>query len=228
MFSHHSILNNKIFQILAFFYCCTLAPSCNHSHQTEGLKAGDILFQNLNCGELCDAIEAVTKGIDGKEFSHCAFVVNINDTLKVIEAIGETVQVNSLENFFARSGDTAEIKNISVGRLKHQYDHLILKATLNSKKLIGKPYDDEFILDNGKWYCSELIYDVFKEANSRKPFFDLEPMTFKNPKTQIFFPAWKAYYKELNKEIPEGQAGINPGLISRSNKIQIIKIDSYK
>jgi len=182
----------------------------------------------LNSGELCDAIEAVTKGIDGKDFSHCAFVVNINDTLKVIEAIGETVQVNSLENFFARSGDTATIKNITVGRLKHQYEHLILKATSNSKKLIGKPYDDEFILNNGKWYCSELIYEVFKEANNRKPFFDLEPMTFKNHKTNTFFPDWVTYYKQLNKEIPEGKAGINPGLISRSNKIQIIKIESFK
>jgi len=102
-------------------------------------------------------------------------VVNINDTLKVIEAIGETVQVNSLENFFARSGDTAAIKNITVGRVKHQYENLISKATLNAKQLIGQPYDDEFLLNNGKWYCSELIYDVFKEANSRKSFFDLEP-----------------------------------------------------
>jgi hypothetical protein len=228
VFNSHSIVNNKIFQLVTFFYCCTLAPSCNHSYETEGLKAGDILFQNLNSGELCDAIEAVTKGIDGKDFSHCALVVDINDTLKVIEAIGETVQVNSLEDFFARSGDTAAIKNITVGRLKDQYEHLILKATSNSKKLIGKPYDDEFILNNGKWYCSELIYDVFKEANNRKPFFDLEPMTFKSPKTQIFFPAWEAYYKDLNKEIPEGQSGINPGLISRSDKIKIIRIESFK
>ena len=127
----------KTIQIAAFFYCCTLAPSCNHSHETEGLKAGDILFQNLNCGEICEATEEVTKGIDGKDFSHCAFVVNINDILKVIEAIGETVQVNSLENFFARSGDTAKIENITVERVKHQYEHLILKATLHSKKLIG-------------------------------------------------------------------------------------------
>ena len=127
----------KLFNIILFLYCCTLAPSCNHSHHTEGLQAGDILFQNLNCGDLCDAIEAVTTGIDGKDFSHFALVVNVNDTLKVIEAIGDKVQVNTLENFFARSGDTAKIENITVGRDKHQYEHLILKATLHSKKLIG-------------------------------------------------------------------------------------------
>ena len=36
------------------------------------LKEGDLLFQDLNCGELCDAIETVTQGVDGKDFSHCA------------------------------------------------------------------------------------------------------------------------------------------------------------
>ncbi len=211
-----------------FCYCCTIAPSCNHLHHTEGLKAGDILFQNLDCGELCDAIETVTEGVDGRDFSHCAMVININDTLKVIEAIGDKVQVNSLQNFFARSGDTAAIKNITIGRVKHQYENLIAKATVNTKQLVGQPYDNAFLLDNEKWYCSELIYEVFKEANNKKNFFVLEPMTFKNPKTNAFFPAWVTYYKELNKEIPEGQAGINPGLISRSNKIQIIKIESFK
>jgi hypothetical protein len=223
-----NILNKKNLHILLFLICCTTEPSCNHSQNKEGLKAGDILFQNLNCGELCEAIETVTEGVNGKDFSHCAVVVNINDTLKVIEAIGEKVQVNSLKNFFTRSADTSKIENITVGRLRIEHKDLIPKATSKLQQLIGKPYDNEFRLNNGKWYCSELIYEVFKEANNDKDFFELMPMTFKNPKTQIFFPAWITYYKEINKKIPEGELGINPGLISRSNKIQIIKIESYK
>lgn len=218
----------KLFNIILFLYCCTLAPSCNHFHHIDSLQAGDILFQNLNCGELCEAIEAVTTGIDGKDFSHCAIVVNINDTLKVVEAIENKVQVNSLKNFFARSADTSKIENITIGRLKQQYEYLIPKATSKLQQLIGKPYDDEFILNNDKFYCSELVYEVFKTANGNNDFFELAPMTFKDPKTQAFFPAWIAYYKELDKEIPEGQAGINPGLISRSDKIEIIKTERYK
>jgi hypothetical protein len=80
-------------------------------------------------------------------------------------------------------------------------------------------------LKNGKWYCSELLYESFKEANNNSAFFKLEPMTFKDPKTDTFFPAWVEYYKQLNAEIPEGEAGINPGLISRSSKIQIINTE---
>jgi hypothetical protein len=220
-------LNKKFINILLFLYCCTLAPSCNHSHHSEQLQEGDYLFQNLNCGDLCVAIETVTEGVDGKDFSHCAMVVNVNDTLKVIEAIGEKVQVISLQNFFARSGDTTQIKNVTIGRVKQEFENLIPKAISNAKLLLGQPYDDEFLLSNGKWYCSELIYESFKQANNQNDFFELEPMTFEDPKTQNFFPAWIKYYKELNTEIPEGKEGINPGLISRSNKIQIIKINSF-
>ena len=48
-------------------------------------------------------------------------------------------------------------------------------------------------------------------------------MTFKSPVTKQFFPAWEDYYNELQKPIPEGKPGINPGVISRSDKIIIIK-----
>jgi len=221
-------LNRLNIKVLLFFCFYTLTPGCNHSYQKEGLQEVDLLFQNLDCGKLCDAIEAVTVGIDGKNFSHCAMVVKINDTLKVIEAIGDEVQVNSLQHFFARTGDTTQIENITVGRVKHQYENLIPKAIFNAKQFVGQPYDDEFILNNGKWYCSELIYEAFEEANNKSDFFVLEPMTFRNPETKAFFPAWVTYYKSLEKEIPEGQAGINPGLISRSDKIQIIKIENIK
>ena len=81
------------------------------------IQEGDLLFQDLDCGPLCDAIEAVTEGVNGKDFSHCAMVVKINDSLKVVEAIGDQVQVITLHDFFARSGDTASIQNITVGRV---------------------------------------------------------------------------------------------------------------
>ena len=202
--------------LIAFLWGCT------RSKNNVNLKEGDLLFQQLNCGELCHAIEAVTDGVNGKEFSHCAIVVNINDTLKVVEAIGDNVQVNSIGNFLARSGDTLKLKRTTIGRVKKEYEPLIHQATAFAKKQIGQPYDDEFLMKNNKWYCSELLYESFKDANKQSDFFELEPMTFKDPKTDEFFPAWVKYYQQLNAKIPEGKAGVNPGLISRSSKIQII------
>jgi hypothetical protein len=186
------------------------------------LKEGDILFQNLNCGPLCDAIEAVTNGVEGKDFSHCALVVKINDTLRVIEAIGKGVQINTLHDFYKRSGDTSFVQNITVGRLKEAYANLIPRAIDFARKQIDQPYDDVFILNNGKWYCSELIYESFKSANNSDDFFGLEPMTYKDPGNQSFFSAWIDYYQGLSTDIPEGKLGTNPGLISRSDKILII------
>lgn len=115
---------------------CSNTPVSSPSAPIINLQEGDLLFQDLNCGELCDAIEAVTEGVNGKDFSHCAMVVKINDTLQVVEAIGDKVQVTSLRNFFARSGDKTTIQNIAVGRVLEKYLPLAAKAALNAKSHI--------------------------------------------------------------------------------------------
>lgn len=199
--------------------------NCTLKKPQESLQEGDLLFQDLNCGALCDAIETVTQGIDGKKFSHCAMVVKQNDTLKVVEAIGGNVQISSLQHFFARSGDTAIIKNITIARANQMDKAGLAKAALFAVQQVGQPYDDEFIMNNGKWYCSELLYEAFKVANNQREFFSLTPMTFKDPATKNYFPAWIDYYKTLQKPIPEGQLGLNPGSISRSDKLTILKVD---
>lgn len=109
-----------------------------------------------------------------------------------------------------------------VGRLKRKYRKLITKAINFSLEQIGVPYDDEYVYDNGSYYCSELIYDAFKFANNGTPFFELQPMTYKEPGTNDYFPAWVEYYKSINADIPEGLPGCNPGGISTSNKIKVI------
>ena len=70
---------------------CVLLTGCGAPSDESGLKAGDLLFQDLDCGPMCDAIEAVTEGAQGKDFSHCAMVVKVQDSLKVLEAMGKGV-----------------------------------------------------------------------------------------------------------------------------------------
>lgn len=212
-------LKNFIKVLFAFFSFQVNAQTL----AIKGLQEGDLLFQDLNCGELCDAIEAVTEGANGQDFSHCAMVIRDADSLVVVEAIGNKVQLNSIQKFFARSGDTLAVKNIVVGRVKQPYKELIPVAAANAKALVGQPYDDAFLPNNNKWYCSEVLYEAFRKA-SNSDFFELAPMTFKDPRTQAYFPAWINYYRELNVEIPEAIPGLNPGSISRSNKIEIVKI----
>ena len=201
----------KYFLIL-FLGCSSLVA------QTEvNLKDGDLIFQDMDCGPLCDAIEAVTQGYNGNDFSHMGMVYHRNDTIYIIEAAGKAVRLNTLEKF---SKNTT--KPMYVGRLKKQYRKLIPQAIAFSQKQLGVPYDDGYIYGNSSYYCSELIYEAFKEANKGNPFFQLFPMTYKQPGTQEFFPAWVDYYKQIGKPIPEGQPGCNPGGISVSGKIEII------
>ena len=185
--------------------------------QNVTLQDGDLLFQDMDCGPLCDAIEAVTEGYEGNDFSHMGMVYHRNDSIYIIEAAGKAVRLTPIEKF-----STYTNKPMLVGRLRQHYNNLITPAIAFSLQQIGVPYDNEYVYDNGSYYCSELIYDAFLLANGGRPFFMLYPMTYKQPGTDDFFPAWVEYYNELGKSIPEGLPGCNPGGISVSDKIEII------
>lgn len=184
--------------------------------QNVKLKTGDILFQSMNCGPLCEAINEVTEGYQGKDFSHLGMIYIKNDSIFVIEAAGKAVKITPYETF-----KTYTKEEMFVGRLKRKYRKYIPEAITFSLQQVGVPYDDEYLYDNGKYYCSELIYDAFLHSY-KKPLFDLFPMTFKSPKSNEYFEVWADYYKKLKMEIPEGQLGCNPGGISTSDKLKII------
>ena len=75
-------------------------------------------------------------------------------------------------------------------------------------------------MNNNKYYCSELIYEAFRNDS----IFMLQNMTFLNPGTQDTLEAWKNYYSKIGVEIPQNKLGINPGIMSLSEKIDIIHI----
>lgn len=197
---------------------CLAVGSCSQQPQ---LKNGDLLFQNLDCGPLCDAIEEVTYGRDGLKFSHIGLVYVKQDSVYIIEAIGSAVQLTPLKQFVARTKNP-----LYWGRVEKAYQHLIDSALAFSTQQLGVPYDDPFLCNNQKYYCSELIYDAFKTANNNKDVFVLEPMTFKQPKSKEFYTAWVDYYKDLNMDIPEGLPGINPAGISRSEQLEWLGVYS--
>lgn len=185
-------------------------------------RNGDLLFQDLDCGELCDAIEAVTPGLGDKHFSHIGMVYIAADSVYVIEALGKAVKLTRIQDFLNRQLNAGKKPKVVVGRLKEPYQRLNGRALGFALEQRGKPYDDAFIYNNGKYYCSELVYDAYKEANHGEPFFHLYPMTFKDPQTGKTFPAWKEYYKILKTKVPEGKPGCNPGSIAISNNVEIV------
>jgi len=187
------------------------------------LKEGDLLFQNLDCGDFCKAVEKVTIGYKGARFSHVGIVAkDSTGAFIVIEAVAKGVSIISLNDFLNKSHDKNNNPKVVVGRLNKAYHYLIPKAIKEANKLIGNKYDAVFCIDNDSYYCSELIYEIFKRANNGKEVFELIAMTFKDPDTGKTFPIWEQYFKDMNKPIPEGEPGNNPGGLSLSHKIKII------
>ncbi len=171
-------------------------------------QEGDIFFQDLDCGPPCDAIEAVTQGYMGSNLSHCAIITEVGPNLKttkLAEAIGETVTETTLEEFLSRSN------KVLVGRLKKEHE-----------ELIPIPYDFIFDITDDTYYCSEIIYEGLQVADNNQKIMQLNPMTFNEPGTNSPFVHWVEYYEELNHEIPEGELGLNPGGMSRSEGLEII------
>jgi len=205
---------------LLFFGC-----RHNASEGSQGfvLQPGDLLFQDLDCIPLCDAIEKVTTGYQGANFSHVGIAAkNVRGDFVVIEAVSSGVEITPLQTFLERSFDAQHQPKVVVGRLKKPYRHLIPSALEQAFALKGKSYDKVFAINNDAYYCSELIYEVFLQANKNNPVFNLQPMTFKEPNTDETLVAWKEYFSQLDIPVPESQPGINPGGISCSPVLTII------
>ncbi|MBM4037368.1 MAG: hypothetical protein FJ290_02540 [Planctomycetes bacterium] len=188
-------------------------------------EPGDLLFQDLDAGPLCDAIERVTQGWRGAKFSHVGIVGRpANGQATVIEAAGGGVRTVPLQAFLDRGRDALGRPKVVVGRLRPRHRPLIPAALGAAERLIGRPYDKLFVVGNDAYYCSELVYEAFRAAGGGQPLFELSPMTFRDPDSGATLPAWADYFGRLGARVPEGEPGINPGGISRSPALRIVHV----
>ncbi len=186
------------------------------------LQTGDLIFQESCTGSMGSAIKEVTTSVEEYQFTHVGIVyIDENDSIFVIEATQPRVAKTPLLEYLYPE-DEKDCPPVSVvGRLKPEYQHCVPKAIEEGLSLTGKEYDNGFVLGDDKYYCSELIYEILLKANG-KPVFPLNVMTFKSPETDQISPGWVEHFKKYNLPIPEGELGINPGAMSRSDVIEII------
>jgi len=218
--------------ILLSFFCIACGNNVDEENLEFQLEIGDILFQDLDSSPLCDAIELVTPGFENGNFSHIGIVVETGDLFclnpdynpahhtRVLEALPGGVITTRIDSFLIRSSDYNGNPKVIAGRLKDEYKNTIPKAIEFANKQIGVDYDEVFLLNNEKYYCSELIYKAFEKDS----IFQLQPMTFLDPKTKDTLSIWKEYYSDLKVEIPQNKLGINPGIMSLSDKMEIVHI----
>ncbi len=191
----------------------------NSTKFSSKLQEGDFLFQDITDSSLSESIRKATSGNDEFQISHLGIVVIENEKYFIIEAY-DSVQKIPLETFLQRSRQYNK-PNVIVGRLKKEYQKFIPKAIERAHKLLGKAYDDTYTLNNGAYYCSELVYEVFLDEKE-KSLFTVKPMSFKNKQTGKVDKTWVDYFNKLNMKVPEGKLGCNPFDYSKSDKIEII------
>lgn len=185
--------------------CVLMCLSCvqKNPYNIE-LKSGDLLFVAADvteAGNLDGAIDAVTRTHKQTNFSHVGIVEKRADSLFVVHATAVLGVVRQpLVQF------VAEQSEITVYRLADSLQSLIPNALLRVDSFLGAPYDHAYIMGKGSFYCSGLIYELFKSDS----LFQLQPMTFKNPETGEFHSTWIQHYERLGVEIPEGLPGCNP------------------
>ena len=101
--------------------------------------------------------------------------------------------------------------------------YYVIEATPRLHSHLGEPYDDAFLPDNGRMYCSELVYECVKDREGR-PVFEANPMNFKGADGRIH-PYWQAHFDSLGVAVPQGVPGTNPTDMSRSERLHRFKIE---
>lgn len=186
------------------------------------LRDGDILFQDVGCGAITDAIEGVARGHAGAEINHCGIVSREKDGAFVIEAIFPRVRRTPLARFLDRSLDERQRPRVLVGRVAGRLAPLVPAALDFCRRKIGAPYDPRFAPDDSAFYCSELIVDAFRDANGGAPVFPERPMTFRDRETGEPLPFWTEYFARFGTKAPQDAPGSNPATLSRDPAIAIV------
>lgn len=111
------------------------------------IKEGDVIFQTSQ-SQQSPLIQIATRS----QISHCGIIVMKNGKPYVLETL-KTLVITPLDKFIARGEDGKYwLKRSNKKNIKIKYDNYL-----------GKTYDLAFKFDNDKFYCSELIYDIYKK-----------------------------------------------------------------
>jgi hypothetical protein len=94
----------------------------------------------------------------------------------------------------------------------------VAAAIERARKFIGQPYDYSFRPDNGKMYCSELVWESYLAPDGSRRF-PARPMNFLAADGSL--PRfWAELFAGLGEEIPQDIPGTNPNDMARDPQLK--------
>ena len=193
-----------------FIFTAILLSSCSDKGYTP--RDGDLLFSVAGSSESSKAIADATAWHDSVKFSHVAIVATENGKPYIIEATGKKgVTRTEWEDFMSSVPQIDGKAGVVVMRVTADFsaDEAIARA----KGHLGEEYDWYYSPNNGKMYCSELVYECFRKKDGT-PLFTAKPMNFRDSDGNM--PAfWTELFARLNEPVPEGVEGTNPNDMSK-------------
>ena len=119
------------------------------------ISAGDLVFQDLECGARCELIRQVTHS----RYVHVGLVLGEGDARVVWEAFAP-VGPTPLAEWVARGRS----KELAVYRLEAPLRAQLPKIEAALKSMHGRPYDGDYQWDDERIYCSELVAKAVQQA----------------------------------------------------------------
>jgi hypothetical protein len=111
------------------------------------VREGDVIFQTSK-SQQSPLIQIGTRS----KITHCGIIVMRGGKPYVLETL-KTLVLTPLDKFIARGEDGKYwIKRSKKENIKIKY-----------AKYLGRSYDLAFKFDNGRFYCSELVYDIYRK-----------------------------------------------------------------
>ena len=111
------------------------------------VREGDVIFQTSK-SQQSPLIQIGTRS----KITHCGIIVMRGGKPYVLETL-KTLVLTPLDKFIARGEDG----KYWIKRSKKE--NIYIKYA----KYLGKPYDLAFKFDNRRFYCSELVYDIYQK-----------------------------------------------------------------
>ncbi len=175
-------------------------------------EEGDLIFVVAQESAMSSAISESTSRGESLSFDHVAMVaVDSTGLPYVIEAAPKGgVKRTEYADFLKNAPLVGGQPGVVVKRLSVEFS--AAETVRRAEAHVGEEYDWSYTPDNGRMYCSELVYESYFSKDGGR-IFTAVPMSFRNEEGNIP-DFWVELFAKLGEEIPEGEPGTNPNDMS--------------